>query len=95
MLPFGCVFEFDPDKSRTNQAKHGLGFLEAQELWAGPTVEAPLTWASEERSLVVGLIAGKFWSAIITRRNEKIRIISVRRSREAEILAWQRHHHEP
>jgi len=89
------VFEFDPNKSRANRAKHGLGFLETQALWDGPTVEAPLAWPSEERSLVVGLIAGKFWSAIITRRNEKIRIISARRSRAAEILAWQRHHHEP
>jgi len=26
-------FEFDPAKSATNKVKHGLDFVEAQELW--------------------------------------------------------------
>ena len=26
-------FEFDPEKSRANQAKHGIDFVEAQRLW--------------------------------------------------------------
>jgi hypothetical protein len=88
------VFEFDPDKSAKNRAKHGISFAAAQQLWSGPILEAPLAYSPERRFLVVGLIDHKYWSAIITRRNEKIRLISVRRSRPQEIRRWQRHHHE-
>ena len=44
----------------------------------------PLNSADEPRTLLVGLISGKHWSAIITHRQEHIRIISVRRSRTEE-----------
>jgi len=29
-------FEYDPDKSRANKAKHGIDFEEAQALWDDP-----------------------------------------------------------
>jgi len=38
----------------------------------------------EPRFQVLGLIGDKVWSAFITYRNGKIRIISVRRARENE-----------
>jgi len=86
------VFEFDPAKSRSNRDKHGLDFAEAQRLWEGPIITFPVPHAEESRELVVGLIDGKFWSAIITHRHETIRIISVRRSRESESRRWQDHY---
>ncbi len=82
-------FEYDPNKSEANRAKHGIGFEEAQALWMSETIEAVANSPSEPRVLMVGVIGGKHWSAIITRRANAIRIISVRRSRENEIKAYE------
>ncbi len=78
-------FEFDQRKSESNKKKHGIDFTEAQELWDDPELlEIPLKSADEPRTLLIGRISGKHWSAIITYRKERIRIISVRRSRTEE-----------
>lgn len=79
------IFEFDERKSQSNKKKHGIDFIEAQELWDDPELlEVPLKSEDEPRTLFVGLITGKHWSAIITPRGERTRIISVRRSRTEE-----------
>lgn len=78
-------FEFDERKSQSNKKKHGIDFTEARELWDDPELlEIPLKSADEPRTLLIGLIGGKHWSAIITYRQARIRIISVRRSRTEE-----------
>jgi len=83
-------FEFDPEKSRANKRKHGIDFVEAQSLWADPDlVEIPARTQDEARFLVIGMIRGKCWSAVITYRGETRRIISVRRSREEEIETYE------
>lgn len=75
-------FEFDEWKSRSNKAKHEIDFIEAQALWEDPKLlEVPLKADDEPRVLFVGRIGGKLWSAIVTYRQERVRIISVRRSR--------------
>ena len=79
------IFEFDERKSQSNKKKHGIDFTEAQDLWDDPELlEIPLKSEDELRTLFVGLISGKHWSAIITYRGEHTRIISVRRSRTEE-----------
>lgn len=79
------LFEFDPIKSALNHEKHGMDFIEAQQLWEDPDViEVPARVVGEPRYLVVGRIGEKHWSAIVPYRDEKIRIISVRRSRPGE-----------
>ncbi|MBD2297065.1 BrnT family toxin [Nostoc sp. FACHB-87] len=83
-------FEFDDSKSQSNLAKHGINFLEAQELWADPDrVEIPARIEDEPRFLVIGKIAQKCWSAIITYRENRVRIISVRRSRQEEVAIYE------
>jgi uncharacterized DUF497 family protein len=83
-------FEFDPEKSRSNKIKHGIDFNEAQELWNDPDlIEIPVKTSDEPRYLVIGKISGKYWSAVITYRGEKIRIISVRRSRKEEVAIYE------
>jgi uncharacterized DUF497 family protein len=83
-------FEFDRKKSRANEKKHGIDFVEAQALWEDPDLlEIPARTTDEPRFLVVGKIAGKYWSVIITYRGENIRIISVRRSRDEEIELYE------
>ena len=79
-------FEYDPRKSDSNRTKHGIDFVEAQELWNDEQyIEIPAKTTDEPRFLVVGKIKGKHWSAVITYRGEGVRIISVRRSRDEEI----------
>lgn len=78
-------FEFDLNKSKANKKKHGIDFVEAQALWEDPDlIEIPVRTSDKPRFLVIGKISGKHWSGVITYRGEKIRIISVRRSRKEE-----------
>lgn len=84
-------FEFDPAKSKANLAKHGIDFETAQALWLDDRwIAGPARSPDEERWMVVGMIDGKLWSAVVTYRSETIRIISVRRSRPKEAEAYGR-----
>ena len=79
------TFEFDRAKSETNKAKHGIDFAEAQRLWDDSDhLEIPARSTGESRWVVIGQIDGRTWSAIVTKRRGFIRIISVRRARQAE-----------
>ena len=83
-------FEYDPDKSAANKAKHGIDFEEAQALWADPwLLEAPAATEDEPRVLSIGRIAGKVWTAVWTRRGDRVRIISVRRARKEEVAHYE------
>ena len=83
-------FEFDAKKSESNLEKHGIDFVDAQAVWQDlDFIEIQAKSDDEARSLVVGMIGDKHWSAIITYRSEKIRIISVRRSRESEVSLYE------
>ena len=85
-----AVFEFDPLKSEANRKKHGIDFVEAQALWNDPNLmEVPARTTDEPRYLVVGKIGEKHWSGIITFRGDRIRIISVRRSRAEEVEIYE------
>jgi uncharacterized DUF497 family protein len=78
-------FEFDEQKSRANKAKHGMDFVEAQLIWDDSrALELPARTEDEPRSMVIGKIGEQHWSAIITQRGKRIRLISVRRSRKEE-----------
>ena len=84
------VFEFDPEKSDTNRAKHGMDFVEAQKLWLDPMLmEIPAKTTDEPRFLVIGKVGLKHWSAVITYRGDHIRLISVRRARPEEVLVYE------
>lgn len=82
---FYIMFEFDPAKSASNAEKHGIDFNEAQALWdPAPISVVSNQHALERRELAIGRIGDRVWTAIITRRDERIRIISVRRARANE-----------
>ncbi|MDH3814368.1 MAG: BrnT family toxin [Acidobacteriota bacterium] len=83
-------FEFDPRKSRSNKKKHGIDFDGAQALWDDlDLIVIPARTSDEPRSLVVGRISATHWSGVITYREDRIRIISVRRSRDEEIEIYE------
>ena len=87
------MFEFDPEKSAANLAKHGIDFEQAQALWRdGARVVIPARTSDEPRWLTLGMIDDRIWAAVHTRRAEAIRIISVRRARKEEVglyVEWQ------
>jgi uncharacterized protein len=84
------TFEYDNTKSESNLAKHSICFADAQRIWNDPGfVEIRVNCDDEPRSLVIGRIAEKYWSAVITYRGENIRIISVRRSRKSEVALYE------
>lgn len=82
-------FEFDSAKSDTNLKKHGIDFVTAQALWSDPSrIEIPARSVDEPRTQVIGRIDNMVWSAFITVRRDRIRIISVRRARHEEEAAY-------
>jgi len=83
-------FEFDPEKSASNLAKHGIDFVEAQALWSdGRRVEVRAKTQGEERLLLIARYGSRHWSAIFTHRGQNIRIISVRRARTEEVSIYE------
>ena len=83
-------FEFDDNKSKTNKEKHGIDFVEAQDLWndeAGVIFDARSD--DEKRYALVSKLDNKIWVMIFTLRGETVRIISVRRARKEEVRLYE------
>lgn len=83
-------FEFDEAKSQANLNKHGINFVAAQELWKDPyLLEIRAKSEDEPRFGLIGKIDERYWSAIVTYREGRIRLISVRRSRKKEVELYE------
>lgn len=83
-------FEFDPNKGRRNKTKHGIDLEKAQELWNDPhLLEVEARSTDEPRFLLIGMVDGKHWSAVVTYGEDIIRIITVRRSRKEEVELYE------
>lgn len=75
-------FEFDDDKSKANREKHGIDFSMAKALWADPDLlEVQAKSDNEPRFVVIGRIGDKYWSAVVTYRNGKVRLGALVRAR--------------
>ena len=84
-------FEYDPRKSSANKTKHGIDFEEAKLVWQdSEVVLLASTYSEEIRFLAIGHIRNKPWTVIFSRRGEKVRIISARRSRESEAAYYEK-----
>ena len=82
-------FEFDAAKSAAYLEKHGIDFVGAQAVWSDPDrLETPARSLDEPRTQVIGRIGDLVWSAFITLRGDRIRIISVRQARDEEKSAY-------
>jgi len=59
-------------------------------LWSNAALlEISARVSDEPRWMVVGKMNEKHWSAVITRRGENVRLISVRRSRDEEVEIYE------
>ena len=82
--------EFDAAKSAASKRKHGIDFNEATQLWDLPhRIEIPARTIDEARFMVIGTIGERYWSAVISYRAGKTRIISVRPSRREEVDLYE------
>ncbi|MBI3535401.1 MAG: BrnT family toxin [Deltaproteobacteria bacterium] len=80
-------FEWDSLKSDNNKVKHGISFREGLEIWQGVhLVVEGIAYGKrgENRGATIGYVVSEVYTAIWTRRNNKIRIISIRRARDGE-----------
>lgn len=69
--------------------KHGIDFSNAQAIWLDVNrLEIPARSVTEARYQVIGRLRGGLWSAFVTYRGDAVRIISVRRARQEEKVAY-------
>ena len=74
-------FIYDPQKSEANHKKHGIGFKEAKKLRDDPNlITARSDRFGETRWVAVARFEGSYWTAVFTKCDHAIRIISVRRA---------------
>lgn len=65
-------FEFDPKKSESNLKKHGIDFVQAQELWNDPNyLIIPARSITEKRYALIGKLEKRIWVCIFTFEKQK------------------------
>jgi hypothetical protein len=84
MYQFNIEFEYDEEKSEANRLKHGLALSDAKALWAQFGSEWPAVYFDEERWLRVGWIGERLFTWFYLSQ-QKVRLISLRRSRDIEV----------
>jgi uncharacterized DUF497 family protein len=78
-------FEWNEAKRLRNIDKHSFDFLDADILFANPhLINSARMVDSEIRWLATGIINEVYVTAIFTRRDQIIRLISMRRARDEE-----------
>ena len=85
-------YEWDEAKNRSNLAKHGLSFEDAEQVLSGPCVtfiDDRLDYG-EERLITLGLLAGRLVVIAHAPRDEGTRIISMRKGNRREQEIYQK-----
>ena len=87
-------FEWDPQKARSNEQKHGVSFNEASFVFRdifSLTIRDPLHSDQEERFIIIGLSHKKRIITVVhTERKDNIRIISARKATKKERLFYEK-----
>ena len=82
---------FDPEKDRRNQQKHQIRLARFAEFREPLAIYSPRH--GEDRWCVVGRLDDRLYTAIVTRRPEGLRVISLRRSNRREEQDYARGYH--
>jgi uncharacterized DUF497 family protein len=80
--------EWDQTKRESNLDKHGFDFLDARTVLNQPHLLKRLPYADELRWMAIGILHDVEVTIIYTKREESIRIISMRRARHEERRAY-------
>ena len=87
------AFEWDENKRLINLEKHGLDLADGRDLFDGrPTVTSISGYGDETRLVTIGDLDGVFVALVWTERNSGIRLISLRRARDAERRKYRARH---
>jgi uncharacterized DUF497 family protein len=80
------VISFDPAKRLRTLEQRGLDFLDAEDVFAGPTIEFPdyRRDYGEARVVCLGLLRGRAVIVVFTERDGTRHIISMRKANERE-----------
>ncbi|MEH2382841.1 MAG: BrnT family toxin [Nostoc sp.] len=83
-------FEWDENKRLANIRKHGIDFIDVEEVFEGDTVTVKDDRFNygEERFITFGLIEGRVIAVVDTERDNLIRIISARKSTKNEEIRY-------
>lgn len=87
-------FRWDDAKAAENEAKHGVTFEMARDVFRDPFAPEWLDASKnygEDRFVTIGMVEGRLLTVVFTLRGETIRIISARR---AEPYERRRYHEE-
>ncbi len=91
--PLSVEFEWDEVKRRANIEKHGLDFGVAEMLLDGRAqVSSPSPRDEEMRFATTAEFEGRLYTVIWTERGESVRVISLRRARDAEERTYRAVH---
>ena len=84
------MITWDESKRRLNLKKHGIDFLEADEIFDSPTVTAEDARSAygEQRLVTLGVLNGVVVSMTYTERNGDMRIISIRKALKHETRSY-------
>ena len=81
------MIEFDPEKDRSNRAKHGLSLAMGERVIGDPNAlrlpDETMDYG-EERWIAIGLVQGTVHIAVYTVRAGRVRMISVRQATRSE-----------
>ena len=82
------VFEWDPQKAKSNMNKHGVSFEEASTAFNDPlslTIDDPLHSTDEDRMVLIGMsYKNRVLVVVHTEKGDNIRIISARKGTKKE-----------
>lgn len=83
-------FEWDEFKRAQNVDKHAIDLLLGIHLFDGrPTISYPSPRNGEDRTVTIGRIEAVLLALVWTERDDAIRLISLRRARDAERRAYE------
>jgi len=82
------IFEWEPQKAKSNLKKHGVSFEEASTAFQDTlslTIDDPLHSIDEERVVLIGMSnKNRLLVVVHTERGDNIRIISARKATKEE-----------
>lgn len=91
-------FEWDYNKEKANQRKHGISFEEAKNIFYDPfsiTINDPIHSMAEERFIDIGLSEKlRLLVVVYTQRGSKIRLISCRKASLKEQKIYEQSKYE-
>ena len=84
-------FQWDTDKSASNEAKHGISFLQAAQIFRGPILKTRDTRRDygETRFIALGAFDGEVLRVVFTERDGDIRLISAWRAGKHDRKKYQ------